>query len=310
MFNDLVRILGAWEEITIINSKLVLIQTESFYNTNCLKKLTIQNNLITEIESGTLHDGSARYLEIKNNTIKSIKNRAFTFNRIDHVDITTNRVIDLQSQVFTVQTVQTFHFRNNTIGTIYPHAFQLFVSEEIIISFNSFEKVARHAFQKIRMANATKMRLAFSLKKFEKGFLDLSVSLPPSVLLLMDVWLDLKCECDLDKQLETSTNLARVSNIISDSVSCNSGNGTENARRFSNTKMCSQTNPIIIGSVVSALLLSVTCLGAGIAICYWTKLRRRGEKTQKSIVMRVYTETECKIDEEYALPLEIVNEHG
>lgn len=298
-----------------------MIQTESFYQISCLKKLTIENNLITEIESKTFHHGHSQYLSVKNNTVETIKNNAFHFSRIDYdAIITLNRVNNIQSEAFALQSVRTFHFHNNTVGAVYLHAFQLFVTEEIIIKFNSFENVARRAFYNIRTTNQTKMTLVLSLKQFERAALDLSESLSVSVLHLVDVRLDFNCECDLDVQLnflfsqtstESSKNVSSIPNIIRDSVSCNSDIGLEKFDRYKHKYQCHETNATLIGSIVTALLLLIILMGVAVAVRQWTNFRRTASmKTQNSIVMRVYTEAECKVDEEYALPLEVLNEHG
>lgn len=288
----------------------------------------LENNNISSIESRTLLGGITNYFKMKNNNITYIKNNAFELKVIESANIHSSHISHIQSEAFILNSLRNFHFRENTIGTLYTHAFKFKATERIDINSNSFNKIIRHALHTIQAADDAKVTFKLSLKDFDKGAFDLDESLSVTALQLVDIKLDWECDCDLQVRVETffsdtvvdsSSDGANVRSIFKDSVSCIYKNGTEKVYVFTRSNHCPNQGPVqvagktpnvvIIASVTCTLLL-IFVLGIVIAILIVRKrekIRRESLETQKTYVMHVYHETECKVEEEYVLPLETLN---
>lgn len=272
------------------------------------------------METRTLRDGVTQYLTITSNKIRCIKNNAFNLNVTDTAIITSNQILDIQSEAFSLKSPQMFRFYNNTVGIVYSHAFKLEASKKIDFNSSFFGKIARHAFHQMRTMDGTKIIFGLSVKKFDKGALDLDKSLSVSAMQTVDIKFDLDCECDMKTRVDflfsdTAVVDLRVDdelmkNLLKDSVSCNIQNRTEKVEVFLRSHHChllSSPN-IVVTIVVVCGLLVLILLGLGIAVAVTmrkrTKISRKHGESQKAFVMRVYTETECKVEEEYTVPIE------
>lgn len=270
---------------------------------------------------------------MKNNQIRCIKNNAFDLNVTDLAHIHYNHFADIQSEAFALYSPRSFVFRENTVGILYTHAFKLEATEKIEINSSSFNKVTRHALHKIRVANEAKVTFKLSLKDFDKGAFDLDESLSVTALQLVDIQFDWECDCsDLQVRIEglfsdavvdpSSSDGASVKSIFQDSVSCNVKNGTEKVYVFTRSHHCQAQGSVQVANKAPnvVMIASIACtsivffvlgiiIAATVTVRKREKLRQGNLETQKNFVMHVYTETECKVEEEYAFPLETLNEH-
>lgn len=307
---------GGWKEIAIFNSTLDVTETESFYNTECLKKLTFEKNVIARMRSRTLADGSeAQYLSIKSNEIKSMES-AFHLNVTDSAVISRNVIHEIQSEAFVLQSPRTFKFINNTVGNVYQNAFQFAAQERIDIISNIFERVSRHAFYQMQLTTLqAKIIIGSTIKTFDKGALDLNEAIDVTALQMVDIKLEQDCVCNLQVSVNSLfTNfiehLHNLNTVVRDSVSCRvHNNRTEKAIAF--ILSCKTPKVAVISSItVTVILLLTAVVAVVIAIRQREKLRRASASESTNRVMRVYREVECRVEEEFVLPLETVNENG
>ncbi len=267
------------------------------------------------MQSRTLADGSeAQYLSIKSNEIKSMES-AFHLNVTDSAVISRNVIHEIQSEAFVLQSPRTFKFINNTVGNVYQYAFQLAAQERIDIISNIFERVSRHAFYQMQTILQAKIIIGFTIKKFDKGALDLNEAINVTALQMVDIKLEQDCVCNLQVSVNSlftnfNEHLHNLNTVVRDSVSCRVHNRTEKAIAF--ILSCKTPKVAVISSItvtVILLLLTAAVVAVVIAIRQREKLRKASaEATDR--VMRVYTEIECRVEEEFVLPLETVNENG
>ena len=299
-----------------MNSTLGVIESETFYDTKCLKKLTLEKNIISQIMSRTQTNGEAQYLNIKDNDIKIMEHGAIDLRVTESAIISHNVIDEIQSETFALKSPRIFKFINNTVGNIYQHAFQLEAKERIDIISNNFGRVSRHAFHQLQIRNQTKVIIGMSIKKFDKGALDLHETITVSALQIVDIKLDQDCVCNLQvsvKQLfteftkDSQNDSASIKTVVRDSVSCRVQNRTEKAIAF--TFSCKTPKVALIASI-TVTLVTILVLIAVVAV---VAIRQRANNPPKCLettnrVMRVYTEIECRVEEEFALPLETVND--
>ncbi|KAK4016041.1 hypothetical protein OUZ56_031003 [Daphnia magna] len=312
---------GAWNEIIISHSNLKMIESESFYNVHCLKKLTIEGNTITEIKSKALSDSQAQYLDIKANEIKSIESGAFHVNVTDSANISSNKLNDIQSEAFVLRTPRIFKFLNNTVGNLYPYAFQLAATEKVDLISNTFKRIARHAFHAIKTMGDAKITIAITIDKFDSGAFDLNESLLISSLQKVDIKMVEICDCRLVVLLDTlfSANSdpkrrggTSVRSVIRDSVSCKTDKGMEKLLIFALFHDCQSSSTVLFASIGGVILVVLLLVGVGVTMVVRRKkkFRRSNTGTSKVWMMHVYTESECKVEEEFVHPLETVGENG
>jgi hypothetical protein len=314
---------GAWGEILIINSKVKVMESEMFYNTSCLKKFTLEGNFIEEIKFKTLADGETQYLSIKSNTIQSIEHGAFQLSVTDSAHISSNRINVIQSEAFVLRTPRTFSFLNNTVGSVFSYAFQLAATESIDIKLSAFDSIARHAFRKIETVGKAKMAMALSIKKFDKGALDLDQSLfQKSSLQFFEIQLDRDCACELQVVVDTlfSPTLRRnasskddFNSVLRDFIFCRVRNESKKFYEFASSHHCQAPDVIMLVSITCAILAILLLMAVAVTMIFRqkAKLRRRTSvETSNGWVMHIYTETECQVKEEFTVPLESVGENG
>jgi hypothetical protein len=296
-------------------------ESETFYNTSCLKKLTLERNFIKEIRSKTITNGQTQYLHIKSNEIQSVEHGAFFLSVTDSANISSNKIRNIQSEAFVLRTPRIFLFLNNTVGNVFSYAFQLAATEKIDIMFSAFEKIARHAFREIKVVGYAKMTIALSLKKFDKGALDLNESLFVSSLQLVEIRLEMDCHCELQILVDNvfsstlitnNSSKGDINSVLRDSVSCGLQNLTEKFSVFALSHHCQAPNAVLLISITCAIFGIVLLLGIIVKTIFRqkAKLRRLSMETSNGLVIRIYTETECKVEEEYTLPLETTGENG
>jgi hypothetical protein len=295
-------------------------ESETFYNTSCLKKFTLERNYIKEIKSKTFTNGQTQYLNIKSNEIQSIEHSAFYLSVTDLANISFNKISDIQSESFVLRTPRIFLFLNNTVENVFSYAFQLAVTERIDIKFSSFENIARHAFREIKTVGFAKMTMVLSSKKFDKGALDLNESLFISSLQLVEIQLERDCDCELQILVDSvisstlntdSSSKNDVRSALKDSVSCGVHNMTEKFLVFALSHHC-QTPYVIVLVWITCVILGILFLMAIVVTAIFrqkAKLRRKSVQSSNGFVMRIYTETECQIEEEYTVPLETVGKN-
>ncbi|XP_057373839.1 uncharacterized protein LOC130694766 [Daphnia carinata] len=311
---------GAWNEIIISHSNVKLVESESFFNVSCLKKLTIEGNSIMEIKSKALSDSEAQYLVIKSNEIRSIENGAFHVNVTDSATIASNKLNDIQSEAFVLHTPRIFKFLNNTVGNLYPYAFQLAAKEKIDFISNTFKRIARHAFHAIKTMGSAKITIAITIEKFDNGAFDLNESLLNSSLQKVDIKMIEICDCRLEILLDTLFSThgdpkrkegTNVRSIIRDSVSCKTDKGMEKFLIFALFHGC-QSSTVLFASIGGVTLVVLLLFGIGVTLVVRRKkkFRRSNTGTSKVWMMHAYTESECKVDEEFVHPLETVGENG
>lgn len=298
-----------------------VMESETFYNTSCLKKLILERNFIKEIKSKTLINGETQYLHIKSNEIQSIEHGAFYLSVTDLANISSNNISDIQSEAFVLRTPRTFLFLNNTVENVFSYAFQLGATERIDIMFSAFAKIARHAFRDIKPIGYAKMMIVISLKKFDKGALELNESLFVSSLQLVEIRLEMDCDCELQILVDTvfsstlMTDLSSkddINSVLRDSVSCSLHNMTEKFLLFALSHYCQAPNVMLLLSITSAIFGILLLMSIIVTVIFRqkAKLRRMSVETSNGLVMRIYTETECKVEEEYTVPLETIGENG
>ena len=296
-------------------------ESETFYNTSCLKKLTLERNFIKEIRSKTITNGQTQYLHIKSNEIQSIEHGAFFLSVTDSANISSNKIRNIQSEAFVLRTPRIFLFLNNTVGNVFSYAFQLAATEKIDIMFSAFEKIARHAFREIKVVGYAKMTIALSFKKFDKGALDLNESLFVSSLQLVEIRLEMDCHCELQILVDNvfsstfitnNSSKGDINSVLRDSVSCGLQNLTEKFSVFVLFHHCQAPNAVLLISITCAIFGIVLLLGIIVKTIFRqkAKLRRLSMETSNGLVIRIYTETECKVEEEYTVPLETTGENG
>ncbi|EFX74220.1 hypothetical protein DAPPUDRAFT_252029 [Daphnia pulex] len=313
---------GAWGEILIINSKVKVMESEMFYNTSCLKKFTLEGNFIEEIKFKTLADGETQYLSMKSNQIQSIEHGAFQLSVTDSAHISSNRINVIQSEAFVLRTPRTFSFLNNTVGSVFSYAFQLAATESIDIKFSAFDHIARHAFRKIETVGNAKMTMVLSIKKFDKGALDLDQSLfKKSSLQFFEIQLDRDCDCELQVLVDTvfSPTLRRnasskddFNSVLRDFIFCRVRNESEKFSEFASSHHCQAPDVIMLVSITCAVVAILLLMAVAVTAIFRqkAKLRRTSVETSNGWVMHIYTETECQVKEEFTVPLESVSENG
>lgn len=297
-----------------------MVEAESFYNIYCLKKLTIEGNRITEIKKKALSDSQAQYLEIKGNEIKSIESGAFHVNVSDSANIFSNKLNDIQSEAFVLRTPRIFRFLNNTVGNLYPYAFQMVATEKIDLISNTFKRIARHAFHAIQTVGNAKITIAVTVEKFDSGAFDLNESLFISSLQKLDINIENICDCGLiillDTLFSTITDATwrdgtSIRSVIRNSVSCKTDKGMEKVYIFALFHDCPSSSAILLASIGGAISVVLAIVGIGVmmVVRVKTKFRRTNERPSKVWMMRAYTESECKVEEEFVHPLETVREN-
>lgn len=291
------------------------------------------------VRTNSFDQSKSRYLSMNGNKLQNIENHAFNLNIAELVNITNNEINEIQSEAFAISSPKVFNFFNNSVRNAYPHAFQMMnVQEKIQVERNYFGHLMRHVFHHLGvMKKDGRTKATFkdnTINKFDPDALKLHESLSTHSLQIGRIHLQMACDCGLvllvDKMFLVSTtpNSSQndeidIKSMINDAVTCQNGTNFLQIHLFAHSScqalaVSSLSTGVVV--TISVLLCILFLLAMTIAIICCRRKRRQSEQrtterakmtemTNSLVVMaipetRIYKETELRIEEEFAIPLE------
>lgn len=333
---------GGWTNLSIVNSNLPYLESFAFINLIWLKEFSLVRNTIKIVKKESLSKSKCHILTIRENDIETIDTHGFKADIISSVNITYNRIIEMKTEAFALSHPRSFHLYKNTIGTGNRHAIQL-SANNITIQLNSFGHLMPHVFHYLKIrpklhsnSSVTKMTIKKNVFLDTKGpdalKLNETLGVDGVLLEISDLNLLKNCSCDLHKQVDELYIIAAntddengghaVKEKIIEAITCRLNEEPINFKSFFNSSGCQAQdgfsrkrigNKIIIPVTICSIFLAIAVVGL---LIYWKKRNpQRSQPLNQQLIhtslvipeQRIYKQTELNVEEEFAVPLEVMD---
>ena len=310
----LIAIAGGISEIIISGSKIDVMQTKSFCDLSCLKKIRLQCNSIDVVQSYSMSSTEMAYLHIQGNRIARLKTSAFTVNVSADSFIEDNVLGDVESYAFSLGAhLKMFYMINNSIDIAYSNAFHMSLKGKVDIVSNRLLYVMRRVFYAIRCGT-----LIFKnnvVAHFDQGALDFDARV--DAVQMAHTKLEANCSCSLKSRVEKIASTYAVDHVLFDNaLFCKVQRGYDNLDDwFLDAPACQQKSAKIEIIVPVSVSLALLVIAGIVFLCWRNRCRphklpsaRNMQLNDRRWIMavpdtRLYQETELQVQVEYAVPL-------